>query len=175
MEPLTQATLESCVHTFCFECIKQWATTAENTCPLCKQKFNSIKYTAEDGAPQTFYVENKKQRIDDDGLLIVDEESEDFCYVCQLDERPELMIICDACSYHVAHTYCLGFGDTIPEDDWVCGYCNGEIDDDSYESGNSEPNNDSELDDVDSDEMDFIQRNARTNAAPRFLQTIMDL
>jgi len=51
MEVQTQATLESCVHTFCFECIKQWATSAENSCPLCKKLFNQIKYLSEDGKP----------------------------------------------------------------------------------------------------------------------------
>jgi hypothetical protein len=66
------------------------------------------------------------------------------------------MIICDLCNYHVAHTYCVGFGNEIPEEDWICGYCDGMIDDDSFIAGDSESDNDSELGEVDSDEMDFI-------------------
>merc|ERR1719446_1303247 len=30
-----------CTHSFCFTCIQNWSKT-ENTCPLCKVKFNHI-------------------------------------------------------------------------------------------------------------------------------------
>jgi len=49
MENNQSAFLEKCVHLFCFECIKEWATKAENTCPLCKAKFNKIFYKSSDG------------------------------------------------------------------------------------------------------------------------------
>jgi hypothetical protein len=49
-------------------------------------------------------------------------------------------MICDLCDFHVAHTYCCGFGNNLPEDDWICGYCNGMISDD--------------LDDLDEDDYD---------------------
>jgi len=42
MEPDSIASLESCPHQFCFECIKQWGSNCANTCPLCKKRFNSI-------------------------------------------------------------------------------------------------------------------------------------
>lgn len=100
-------------------CIKEWATKAENTCPLCKKKFNKITYTDEKGDVQHLKIEDKRQRIDDDGYII-DEQSDDRCYVCSSDENPEQMIICDVCDYSVAHTYCLGFGNQIPEEDWIC-------------------------------------------------------
>ena len=34
--------IECCNHAFCFECIKRWSET-ENTCPMCKKRFNAIK------------------------------------------------------------------------------------------------------------------------------------
>jgi hypothetical protein len=39
--PSDIATLSGCDHTFCFACIQQWSKT-ENTCPLCKKRFDSI-------------------------------------------------------------------------------------------------------------------------------------
>jgi hypothetical protein len=47
-------------------------------------------------------------------------------------------MICDLCDYHVAHTYCCGFGREFPpeDEDWICEYCNGLLTDnsDSYDS-----------------------------------------
>lgn len=44
MEVASMATIEECKHQFCYECIKQWGSTCANTCPLCKKRFNVIKY-----------------------------------------------------------------------------------------------------------------------------------
>lgn len=81
MEVKTQAKIEGCIHLFCFECIKEWATKQENTCPLCKKRFNLIKHINEDGVNSEFKVETKNQRIDDEGYEM-DDESDDTCYVC---------------------------------------------------------------------------------------------
>jgi hypothetical protein len=35
------ASLDSCSHSFCFECITEWAKTM-NTCPLCRERFHKI-------------------------------------------------------------------------------------------------------------------------------------
>jgi len=37
-----QGVIESCNHKFCFDCIKRWSRI-ENTCPMCKKRFNSLK------------------------------------------------------------------------------------------------------------------------------------
>lgn len=37
-----EANISGCVHTFCFECIEEWAKNT-NTCPMCKCEFNNIK------------------------------------------------------------------------------------------------------------------------------------
>jgi hypothetical protein len=42
--PDIKATLNSCSHTYCFDCIKTWVTDCENTCPLCKKNISEIKY-----------------------------------------------------------------------------------------------------------------------------------
>ena len=73
------------------------------------------------------------------------------------------MIICDMCDYYVAHTYCVGFGEIIPENDWICGYCDGIVDDDSFVENGSLSDLEDEINelDVDSLEMNFIENNAR--------------
>lgn len=77
------------MHVFCFVCIKEWATKAENTCPLCKQKFNKITYTDEKGNLQFLAIEDKRQRIEDNEVWIIDEDSDDVCYVCRREDNPE--------------------------------------------------------------------------------------
>ena len=58
MESASKATLNSCIHSYCFDCIKQWASK-ENKCPLCKKRFNIINYKDEDGVKKQFQAENK--------------------------------------------------------------------------------------------------------------------
>jgi hypothetical protein len=43
------------------------------------------------------------------------------------------MMICDLCDYMVAHTYCCGFGNEVPED-WVCIDCEALLDGDESDS-----------------------------------------
>ena len=151
MELQDQATIESCIHVFCFVCIKEWATKAENTCPLCKQKFNKISYTDEKGDLKVLPIENKRQRIEENEVYVIDEDSDDVCYVCGLEDNPEQMIICDLCDYHVAHTYCCGFGNRIPEGDWLCGYCTGLV------SDSDEP--DSSVGEISEEELEYLSGN----------------
>ena len=35
------AEIDSCVHKFCFRCVKKWSKI-ENSCPICKERFNKI-------------------------------------------------------------------------------------------------------------------------------------
>lgn len=62
------------------------------------------------------------------------------------------MIICDLCDFYVAHTYCCGFGNQIPEDDWICGYCDGMVSDEDDEII------DSDIDEISEDELRQLVR-----------------
>jgi len=56
----------SCIHLFCFDCIKDWSQVT-NSCPLCKKEFLEIQHlTVENKLITTLVVEPRKQRIHDD-------------------------------------------------------------------------------------------------------------
>lgn len=123
-EPNKLANLDCCTHPFCYECIFEWATKSENSCPLCKQKFNKIVYKDESGKTKNKTVKDKKQFISGLDLeTLINDESEDFCYVCLSGEDGEVLMICDMCSTKVCHTYCAGLGDVVPLEDWWCLFC----------------------------------------------------
>ncbi len=65
------ASLDNCSHQFCFECIKHWGTSCANTCPLCKKRFNVIKYT-ENGKQVEHKVLNRNQGYtgNDNAILV---------------------------------------------------------------------------------------------------------
>ena len=69
-----QGKLDNCTHIFCFDCIKEWAkvilTQVENSCPLCKLRFNTIKriphrvaYADSSRKEQILYVRNLNQNL----------------------------------------------------------------------------------------------------------------
>lgn len=44
------------------------------------------------------------------------------CTVCHNNSNESLLLLCDLCD-SASHTYCVGLGDTVPEDDWICRDC----------------------------------------------------
>jgi len=81
-KPTLQGTINSCKHTFCFECIEIWSKTA-NTCPFCKERFTSI-VKLDPANPRKrqkkVKVQHQDQRVqydDDPGYWYVGDEDED--------------------------------------------------------------------------------------------------
>ena len=60
------ATLDSCCHKYCKECIETWANT-ENSCPQCKAKFNTITALKKGCKKKTVstHVEDRRQPMPD--------------------------------------------------------------------------------------------------------------
>lgn len=58
-KPKIRVKLDSCEHTFCRACILKWAKR-ENSCPLCRVRFNEIKYE-EKGKEKTTAVKQTSQ------------------------------------------------------------------------------------------------------------------
>ena len=62
MEEFTEATkanIDCCNHSFCFECIKEWADKSSNNCPICKFKFQKITRVNEAGETEETKVKDK--------------------------------------------------------------------------------------------------------------------
>lgn len=71
------ASLSGCVHKFHFGCIKAWSEK-ENTCPLCKQRFSSVKVASSEvnGKAKTVRVKKKDQRPDETEFVDVGEDDD---------------------------------------------------------------------------------------------------
>ena len=50
----------------------------------------------------------------------------DNCYVCDLGDNEQDLLICDECNYRICHTYCCGLN-SIPDSDWFCNLCSQQI------------------------------------------------
>jgi hypothetical protein len=63
------ASISGCSHPFCFGCIEKWADR-ENTCPLCKSRFNKIeKVHGPNSSEKTKKVTNRNQRSDINAIM----------------------------------------------------------------------------------------------------------
>ncbi|XP_008286488.1 PHD and RING finger domain-containing protein 1-like [Stegastes partitus] len=95
-EKQTVASLDSCRHVFCLDCILQWSQTA-NTCPVDRVSFAFIYQRARPGGDvqEEIRVSPRKQDDDDD-----DEEEETlavFCEECGRSDRRPQMLVCMCC------------------------------------------------------------------------------
>ena len=45
-EEIIRSCIGSCTHHFCYQCIVRWCKT-KNTCPICKETINEIRYDSE--------------------------------------------------------------------------------------------------------------------------------
>lgn len=61
---------------------------------------------------------------EDEELPVIIENTEEFCYVCELTGDPEALLVCDHCNFKVCHTGCLPEPiDWVPEEDFYCVDC----------------------------------------------------
>lgn len=68
------------------------------------------------------------------------------------------MIICDLCDFRVAHTYCLGYGNEFPTEDWICDYCDGLISD--HDDGLEDDEDDEYGSEISENELEFLHDGA---------------
>ncbi|CAA6670684.1 unnamed protein product [Spirodela intermedia] len=117
--------IDCCDHYFCFVCIMEWAKI-ESRCPLCKQRFGSIRRP---GVPGVFFRERIVHVPVRNQVQLFDNATEDDdpyaninCSICHNSADENLLLLCDLCDSS-AHTYCIGLGFTVPEGDWYCPDC----------------------------------------------------
>uniref|UniRef100_A0A1D1Y212 PHD and RING finger domain-containing protein 1 n=1 Tax=Anthurium amnicola TaxID=1678845 RepID=A0A1D1Y212_9ARAE len=117
--------IDSCDHHFCFVCIMEWAKI-ESRCPLCKQRFGSIRRPPVEGAfilERVVHVPVRDQVHHLFGNATGGDPYADVtCSACHSSSDEDLLLLCDLCDAAV-HTYCVGLGFTVPEGDWYCHDC----------------------------------------------------
>ena len=143
------AHLRPCGHGLHDECLKPWVERA-NSCPICRQKFNSVDLSAKVGGMlvhtwsclvaftdpcrvvdagvivSSYAVEDRVQVADVDPTLIADDVFEDDfdstpCPYCGKDDNEDVLLLCDGCDV-CFHTYCIGLED-VPPGHWFCEGC----------------------------------------------------
>ncbi|XP_026222865.1 PHD and RING finger domain-containing protein 1-like isoform X2 [Anabas testudineus] len=117
----TVASLESCQHVFCLECILQWSQ-ASNTCPVDRISFSVIHQRRCPGGDveKKIKVSPPKKNADDG-----EEETDDavVCEQCGRSDGRHQLLLCVHCDsgYHMD---CLTPSlNTGPEGDWICPDC----------------------------------------------------
>lgn len=118
--------LDCCDHYFCFACILEWARV-ETRCPACRQRFSTISRPCSSPVGhrgRTVRVPTRNQvYIPEEGIEAPPDPYGDvFCTECNNWGDDDLLLLCDMCDT-AAHTYCVGFGRTVPLGDWFCRSC----------------------------------------------------
>lgn len=113
------ASLDSCSHVFCLQCILQWAQVA-NTCPVDRTSFTLIYQRQSPGGD----IQKKIKvtaKINDDN-----EEGGSnpvICEECGRSDRTHHLLVCLHCDSGF-HMNCLTPSlSTAPEGDWICPDC----------------------------------------------------
>ncbi|XP_034732715.1 PHD and RING finger domain-containing protein 1-like [Etheostoma cragini] len=115
------ASVESCQHVFCLECILQWSQTA-NTCPVDRSSFAFIHQRGCPGGDIQKKIKVRMKKNDDD-----DDEEEGsnaiICEKCGRSDRRHRLLVCIRCDsgYHME---CLTPSlNTGPDGGWTCAEC----------------------------------------------------
>ncbi|XP_005096696.2 PHD and RING finger domain-containing protein 1 [Aplysia californica] len=112
-------TPESCDHSFCLECIQEWAKNV-NTCPVDRQVFHLIlaRHVGEEIIFKQIPVENRSQAEEEQ-----EEDDPTYCEVCGQADREDRLLLCDGCDMGY-HCECLDPPlAQVPVDEWFCPDC----------------------------------------------------
>eukprot|EP00928_Gymnodinium_smaydae_P096574 TRINITY_DN8560_c0_g2_i1.p1 TRINITY_DN8560_c0_g2~~TRINITY_DN8560_c0_g2_i1.p1 ORF type:complete len:897 (-),score=114.15 TRINITY_DN8560_c0_g2_i1:13-2703(-) len=118
------ATLESCApeHVFHAGCIFTWMQM-ENSCPLCKQRFERVGLYSADGVLLRTARASTQEQED---MAASDSDPEEVvCEVCHRADDDAALLLCDGRDGHcnvACHYYCGGLPG-VPDGDWFCSSC----------------------------------------------------
>lgn len=119
---------ESCDHSFCIDCIQEWAKNM-NTCPVDRQPFNLILVRKNYNGKflREIHVETPVQQNDNEEIV----EDPTYCEICGRCDGEDRMLLCDGCDLGY-HLECLDPPlDNIPTGSWYCQDCGGPEENDS--------------------------------------------
>ncbi|KAK3597616.1 hypothetical protein CHS0354_030166 [Potamilus streckersoni] len=112
---------ETCDHTFCLECIQEWAKNV-NTCPVDRQVFHLIlaRHPGQDKIFQKFPVEEHNVLEEEE---VAEEDDLTYCEVCNQCDREDKLLLCDGCDLGY-HMDCLVPPlRRVPVEEWFCPEC----------------------------------------------------
>lgn len=121
---IVKATLSSCSHIFCYECILEWSKIT-NRCPLCKIPFLTINR----GKRKIKVLPREQSRADQLNFFpLIESISENNCYCCSLTSFvSNPLLVCEHCNIKTCHMLCLDPPLTfISAEPWFCDFCVGE-------------------------------------------------
>ncbi|CAL8107592.1 unnamed protein product [Calicophoron daubneyi] len=114
------ATPESCNHTFCYVCLREWSRV-RHECPLDRGAFELILLSDKIGGPITKRV--SPPPVQSPPPEDTYEELDTNCEICSSPEDEAHLLLCDHCDRGF-HTYCLPVPlNSIPPGDWYCPDC----------------------------------------------------
>ncbi|OON19836.1 PHD-finger [Opisthorchis viverrini] len=114
------ATPESCNHTFCYVCLREWSRV-RHECPLDRGAFELILLSDTVGGPIVKRVTAPPVELN--SLEEPFEEIDTTCEICTLADDEAHLLLCDHCDRGY-HTYCLPVPlSSVPPGDWFCPDC----------------------------------------------------
>ncbi|XP_063609290.1 PHD and RING finger domain-containing protein 1-like isoform X2 [Penaeus indicus] len=109
----------SCEHTFCLDCILEWAKT-NPTCPQDRMAFEVVLVRNALGGSIEKEIPVSKQ---EEEVPFIPEEHPTYCEVCNYCDREERLLLCDGCDLGY-HLECLDPPLThVPLEEWFCPGC----------------------------------------------------
>lgn len=109
----------SCEHTFCLDCILEWAKT-NPTCPQDRIAFEVVLVRNALGGSIEKEIPVSKQ---EEEVPFIPEEHPTYCEVCNYCDREERLLLCDGCDLGY-HLECLDPPLThVPLEEWFCPAC----------------------------------------------------
>ncbi|KAK4882675.1 hypothetical protein RN001_005994 [Aquatica leii] len=113
---------EACDHSFCSECIQEWAKSV-NTCPVDRRKFNLIIVRSHYNGKYLRSVDIQDPSTN--AFADTFEQQIDFtpCEVCGFSLNEDRLLLCDGCDL-AYHLDCLDPPlSEVPEGEWYCPTC----------------------------------------------------
>ncbi|KAJ3708241.1 hypothetical protein LUZ61_011946 [Rhynchospora tenuis] len=118
---------DGCRHRFCYVCLMEWAKI-ESRCPLCKQRFRSVRRPPVPGlfpSERVVPISERNQVYHPLGMESSAVDSlhlDPNCFFCHSSKKDAYLVLCELCN-STCHTYCVGLGFDIPQGEWYCPDC----------------------------------------------------
>ncbi|KAF5298966.1 hypothetical protein FQR65_LT09515 [Abscondita terminalis] len=113
---------EACDHSFCSECIQEWAKSV-NTCPVDRKKFNLILVRSNYNGKYLRSIDIQDPSTNTLGDILEQEIDFTPCEICGSSHNEDRLLLCDGCDL-AYHLECLDPPlAEVPDGEWYCSNC----------------------------------------------------